>query len=152
MFYDRLNLTVYSTGKSRWSKDAAGMIVKCAEASCLRKAFPSQLSGLYHSIEMEHNSDPPQPKVRESNLAEQPDVPPVEGGTVAPVLGLESSDTEDPWKKPEDCDPVGDVKKAVDRARENTGMGPTPEEAPEQFGKATGSDLFDKSPTEPNYD
>lgn len=46
-FYDSLNLGTYDKGHSQWNKDKAGMIVKCAEASVLRKAFPSQLSGLY---------------------------------------------------------------------------------------------------------
>jgi len=54
-FTDSLNLSVYTTGRSRWQKDPAGMIVKCAEASCLRKAFPSQLGGMMLRDEMEVN-------------------------------------------------------------------------------------------------
>lgn len=49
--YRRLSLSVYSTGRSRWSKDPAGMIVKCAEADALRSAFPTHLGGLYSSEE-----------------------------------------------------------------------------------------------------
>ena len=45
--YDALNLGPYDKGRSQWEKDKAGMIVKCAEASVLRKAFPSLLAGLY---------------------------------------------------------------------------------------------------------
>lgn len=45
--YDALNLSTYDKGRSQWEKDKSGMIVKCAEASVLRKAFPSQLAGLY---------------------------------------------------------------------------------------------------------
>lgn len=55
--YDSLRLDTYSTGKSRWEKDPAGMIVKCAEASALRKSFPTQLGGLYSREEMEHLSE-----------------------------------------------------------------------------------------------
>lgn len=51
-FYDALNLATYDKGYSQWKKDQSGMIVKCAEASVLRKAFPSQLSALYISQEM----------------------------------------------------------------------------------------------------
>lgn len=55
--YDALKLSTFTTGKSRWEKDPAGMIVKCAEASALRKAFPTQLGGLYTREEMEQISD-----------------------------------------------------------------------------------------------
>lgn len=78
-FYDALNLGVYSTGRSRWASDPAGMIVKCAEASVLRQAFPTQLGGLYHDMEMEHVVGgeivpPKQPsKISDSDLAEVPD-------------------------------------------------------------------------------
>lgn len=51
-FYDALNLSVYSKGNEQWGRDPAGMVVKCAQASVLRTAFPSQLSGLYIDHEM----------------------------------------------------------------------------------------------------
>ncbi len=51
--YDALKLETFSTGKSRWSADPAGMIVKCAEASALRKAFPSTLAQMFCKEEME---------------------------------------------------------------------------------------------------
>lgn len=50
-FYRRLKLSTFNTGQSRWAKDAAGMIVKCAEADALRSAFPTHLGGLYVSEE-----------------------------------------------------------------------------------------------------
>lgn len=50
-FYDALKLGTYDKGFGQWKNDKEGMIVKCAEASALRKAFPSQLSGLYVSQE-----------------------------------------------------------------------------------------------------
>lgn len=43
----RLDLKTFSTGYSRWKKDPAGMIVKCAEADALRRAFPTSLGGMY---------------------------------------------------------------------------------------------------------
>jgi phage recombination protein Bet len=45
--YRRLKLETFSSGRSRWEKDPAGMIVKCAEADALRSSFPTHLGGLY---------------------------------------------------------------------------------------------------------
>jgi phage recombination protein Bet len=64
--FDRLRLETYSTGRSRWMADPAGMIVKCAESSVLRRAFPNQLSALYVAEEMQRTiadgSGTPEPK------------------------------------------------------------------------------------------
>lgn len=54
VFRDRLNFSVFTTGKSRWLADPAGMIVKCAQASVLRTAFPNATAGCYTHEEMEH--------------------------------------------------------------------------------------------------
>lgn len=43
----RLELSVYSSGKSRWQADPAGMIVKCTKAAAYREAFPTELGGIY---------------------------------------------------------------------------------------------------------
>lgn len=50
--FARLKLETYSTGRSRWKSDPAGMIQKCSEAAVLRKAFPNSLGGLYVHEEM----------------------------------------------------------------------------------------------------
>lgn len=50
-FYDSLRLSTYDKGFGQWKNDKEGMVVKCAQASVLRTAFPSQLSGLYVSQE-----------------------------------------------------------------------------------------------------
>jgi phage recombination protein Bet len=57
VFFDALKFSVYDKGFSRWKADPAGMIVKCAEASALRKAFPSQTGGMYTKEEMEFSSN-----------------------------------------------------------------------------------------------
>jgi len=49
----RLKLATFNTGQSRWRKDPAGMIAKCAEADALRSAFPTLLGGMYLADEME---------------------------------------------------------------------------------------------------
>lgn len=51
--YDALNLETFDQQRSRWNADKAGMIVKCAEASALRKAFPSTLAAMYCKEEMD---------------------------------------------------------------------------------------------------
>lgn len=55
--YDSLNLATFNTNLSRWKKDPAGMIVKCAEASALRKAFPSTLAAMYCHEEMDRQRE-----------------------------------------------------------------------------------------------
>ena len=56
--YDAVNLKTFDQGRSRWNADKAGMIVKCAEASALRKAFPSTLAALYcrEEMDLQHES------------------------------------------------------------------------------------------------
>lgn len=55
--YDSLNRKTFDTGRSRWAADPAGMIVKCAEASALRKAFPSTLAAMYCKEEMDYQRE-----------------------------------------------------------------------------------------------
>lgn len=50
--YRRLKLATFNKGYGRWNDDAAGMIVKCAEADALRSAFPNALGGMYLNDEM----------------------------------------------------------------------------------------------------
>jgi len=50
---EKLSLATYDSKQSRWKIDPAGMIVKCAEASALRKAFPSQFGGTMMQYEMD---------------------------------------------------------------------------------------------------
>jgi len=49
-----VDLKTYSTGRSRWGVDSAGMIQKVAKAAALREAFPNTVGGLYVQEEMEH--------------------------------------------------------------------------------------------------
>jgi phage recombination protein Bet len=44
---DRLNLQSRAKDNAFWKRDPAGMIVKCVEASALRKSFPTILGGMY---------------------------------------------------------------------------------------------------------
>ncbi len=52
-----LQLATFSTGRSRWKIDPAGMICKCAKAAALRDAFPTQVGGLMIRDEMDRTID-----------------------------------------------------------------------------------------------
>lgn len=53
--FETLNLGVYNKSRSQWLKDPGGMIVKCAEASVLRRAFPTQLGAMYIQDEVDRH-------------------------------------------------------------------------------------------------
>lgn len=55
--YDALNLSTFDKNRSLWNSDKSGMIVKCAEASALRKAFPSTLAAMYCKEEMDRDRE-----------------------------------------------------------------------------------------------
>lgn len=67
-FYRRLKLSTFNTGRSRWEKDPAGMIVKCAEADALRSAFPSHLGGLYVEEERPPIDISAEPVIKEAKV------------------------------------------------------------------------------------
>lgn len=56
--YIALQLSTYTTGKSRWKKDPAGMIRKCALAAGLRETFPNNTGGLYVADEFADDAMP----------------------------------------------------------------------------------------------
>ena len=56
----RLRLASFNKGYGRWKEDAAGMIVKCAEADALRSSFPTLLGGMYLEDEMPAIQEPKQ--------------------------------------------------------------------------------------------
>jgi len=55
--YCSVKLSTYNTGRSRWAADPEGMILKCAEAAALRRAFPLEVGGMYASEELEQTID-----------------------------------------------------------------------------------------------
>src|SRR5580692_10921954 len=82
----RLNFSVFNTGRARWKKDPAGMMVKCAEADAQRLAFPCELGGMITEAEVPRSlnmeaAQAVEPEVSgESNGQYQPD------GVQAPQL------------------------------------------------------------------
>lgn len=74
----RLELSVYSSGKSRWQADPAGMIVKCTKAAAYREAFPTELGGIYTDEEKDgmERQDIRQVDGRDVSAASKPATPP----------------------------------------------------------------------------
>jgi len=60
---EKLNLENRDKNRSVWNSDKAGMIVKCAEAGALRRAFPSQLSGMFTREEIVAATNPGEARV-----------------------------------------------------------------------------------------
>lgn len=56
---ERIALKPFDKGFGRWKIDPAGMLVKCAQSSALRTAFPTLLCGMYLRDEIEIKSDTP---------------------------------------------------------------------------------------------
>lgn len=113
--YDSLNLSTFNTGRSRWAADPAGMIVKCAEASALRKAFPSTLAAMYCKEEMDRH--------REATPVTADTRPKTERlterllGTTTPVIGTNSDPIIDADGNPDatDLSRVNEVYQGIDR-------------------------------------
>lgn len=74
--YRRLNLKTFNTNMSRWEKDPAGMIVKCAEADALRSAFPNSCGGMYLKSELPEDAVAPAPKRGAVATVTAPALPP----------------------------------------------------------------------------
>lgn len=98
--YKRLALETFHTGYGRWEKDAAGMIVKCAEADSLRSAFPSVLGDLYLAEELNfgERNVTPSPQIPPSFLS-PPSTPPSESET-KPAEPKEPEPSEPPPQEP----------------------------------------------------
>lgn len=90
----RLKLSTFNTGYSRWQKDPAGMICKCAEADALRSSFPTTLAGMYLEQELAPEprvvNEPPAPPVgrqraTKSNGHQAPALPPMRAEEIIPA-------------------------------------------------------------------
>ncbi len=79
-------LEAYSAGGPMWGKMPDVMLAKCAEALALRKVFPSELSGVYTSDEMDQAGEGkvPAPAKPLPNRTTHPNPTPQE--VVAPTL------------------------------------------------------------------
>jgi len=91
-----INRMPYDSGKSRWAIDPAGMLIKCAEAGALRKAFPNIYQGLYleEEIDASHQKErniTPAPAA--SNLESL--LPPRDDSTAEVTQSAQTEDTSD---------------------------------------------------------
>lgn len=109
--YDSLKLETFSTGKSRWSADPAGMICKCAQASALRAAFPSTLAQMYCREEMEREIETGHRERITYGDATVPHQPATKSEAIAAILqkriapqeqqSTETNEPEQPDQKPD---------------------------------------------------
>src|SRR4030095_3629454 len=95
-FYRRLKLATFNTNRSRWEKDPAGVIVKCAEADALRSAFPTHLGGLFIDEEL--------PPIDVGPVIERAKIPKISAGngvqTTPPITQKESDKPDSPAETP----------------------------------------------------
>lgn len=73
--YKRVRMERFKKPFGIWLDDAAGMIVKCAEADALRSAFPTMLGGLYMREELDAPDVDDKPKVS-SPIFDTPSIAP----------------------------------------------------------------------------
>ena len=110
-----VQLATYTTGKSRWRKDPAGMIRKCAAAAALREAFPNTTAGLYVEGEMAESREPEESKPVEAStvvtseaVADKPaNAPPV---PAAETVNVKAEDLFSEY----DAAPAAEVKKPAE--------------------------------------
>lgn len=122
--YRRLNLETFSTGRSRWEKDPAGMIVKCAEADALRSTFPTHLGGLYTQDEAPtRNIEAQVTSLPTGSVGRIPDPDPQPQKTVSELAAEEALEHQEQANK-------SDVEKANEE--------PKQEEAPKEEKKPPG--------------
>lgn len=129
--YRRLNLKTFSTGRSRWSKDPAGMIVKCAEADALRSSFPTKLGGLYLREEFDASVQVVEGEVvnQKPDLAERLKALPEKNGNghkEEPPVETPEQPQESP--RPEAAEPTGFEKFKIELYELAQGLGCTEEE------------------------
>ncbi len=73
VIYRRLKLATFQKPFGRWNTDAAGMIVKCAEADALRSSFPNVMGGMYLREEMDDETPAASPRQqRVASIKAQP--------------------------------------------------------------------------------
>lgn len=76
----------YGSSDNRWAKDPAGMLMKCAEALALRKAFPDDLGDVYSGDELDQAA--PQPAAGRPQLTAAPTFKHPESGTIPEQLAV----------------------------------------------------------------
>ncbi len=111
--FDAINLKTFQRGTAIWRNDPAGMLVKCAEASVLRSAFPSQTSGLYIDGEMSQVAAPAfeaedQPKLKATRDLNQELAPERSEVAKAATKARESREMSEPVHSTADVDPEPD--------------------------------------------
>jgi len=108
----RVRLETFKKPFGVWLDNAAGMIVKCAEADALRSAFPTMLGGLYLREELEGNLGAQERAEKFSRpMFSQPaaiDLPRVENGNTAAEGARAKTEPETSAPKPQSVQAAAD--------------------------------------------
>jgi phage recombination protein Bet len=111
-FYRRLKLSTFNTNRSRWEKDPAGMIVKCAEADALRCAFPTHLGGLYLEEET--------PPIDVGPVIERAKVPKISAGNSVQAQAVPTPGEKEPDQPGSPAETPSPKKKPVLKRKKNS--------------------------------
>jgi phage recombination protein Bet len=130
--YRPVRMARFNRGWGVWKDDAAGMIVKCAEADALRSSFPTMLGGLYLREEVDMFPVTPEDK-----------------GATRPIFG--NGEKGQKLLDSQSCENVPEPPKMPQDDLEGSTIAPTTPKTPPARSKAPEKGIVEDSKVEKNY-